>query len=195
MLYPKDASVSVVKTTDSIELKWNWYCKDRAALLANPILFAAIGLGGLLAPEKPGQVTPPFANMMFWFFLLVLVPGMTLFTLIWLVNKSVVCGSKHSMRIYSTLFPWLKSIEFSSEGITQFFVTQVRSRNGGLFTLYFLDANSNYRILGEHFASEIAAFQVCHQLQDFYGLEDLPVYGQNTQPHQPGPREPSKRGR
>lgn len=188
MLYPKDASVSVVKTTDSIELKWNWYRMGRAALLANPILFAAIGLGGLLVPEKPGQVTPHFAIMMFWFFLLVLVPGMTLFTLIWFVNKSVVRASKHSMRIHSTLFPWFKPIEFSCEGIIQFFVTQSKSSNEKVFTLYCIDASSNFHFLGEHFASEIAAHQVCHELQDFYGLEDLPVYGQNTQPHQPGPR-------
>ena len=188
MLYPKDSRVSVTKEADSIELKWNWFRKDRGVLLLNAVMFAGIGVIGLIVPDKPGQVTPPFAHFMFWFFLTVMVPGLVTNSSTWFVNKSVVHGTKETIRIHSSPFRRIKPIEFESEGITQFFVTQSRTNNGKNWTLYYLDRDSNYHVLGQFFASEVAAYQICHELQDFYGLEDLPVYGQNTQPHQPGPR-------
>ncbi|MBS1716772.1 MAG: hypothetical protein JSS72_03450 [Armatimonadetes bacterium] len=35
---------------------------------------------------------------------------------------------------------------------------------------------------------ELRPLQICHELQDFYGLEDLPIYGITTDPAHPGPR-------
>ena len=188
MLFPKDSKVSAIKNVDSIELKWHWYHKDRSVFVLNTLMFLALGTLGLLVPDKPGQSTPPFANLMFWFFLSTMVPGMALFAATWFINESVIRCNSQFFRIHSAPFPWVKAIEIPSERITQFFVTHSGHRNRNKWTLYCLEADSNYRLIGQYFPSEFAAHQICHELQDWYGLEDLPVFGQNTLPHQPGPR-------
>ncbi len=144
-------------------------------------------------PEKPGQEMSHGSRLSFYILVCLALPSMYSYVLSCYLNRTKVHCEQERITVQAWPFPWFKTFEVPTKGLKQFFVTQSRSNSRKHWTLYFLDADSNYRELGKYFTSEIAAFQMCHELQDFYGLEDLPVYGQNTLPHQPGPRGQQKK--
>jgi hypothetical protein len=76
----------------------------------------------------------------------------------------------------------------AAKGIQQFFTSADTSGSGSYYGLYLIDGDSHYVRLASIFPSGFARHQVCHELQDWYGLEDLPVFGHTSLPHQPGPR-------
>lgn len=104
-----------------------------------------------------------------------------------LLNKTSIVATRENISMSVSPIPLAKTVVKSSLGVQQFFV---RPSKTGKFSgwLYMMDKKSECSLISYRMSSSFAAFQICHELQDFYGLEDLPVYGQNTQPHQPGPR-------
>ncbi|MEI8281369.1 MAG: hypothetical protein WCG75_03090 [Armatimonadota bacterium] len=188
MLYPKDSDVKVERHEGAMKLEWRWKSEDKAPMTLVAIMMSVAAIIVVVLPEKPGQEMSQGGRLFFYIFMALALPSMYSYVLSCYLNRTKAHCERERITVQTWPFPWFKTFEIPAKGIKQFFVTLSRSNSRKHWTLYFLDADSNYRELGKYFTSEIAAFQVCHELQDFYCLEDLPVYGQNTQPHQPGPR-------
>lgn len=195
MLYPKDSDVRVEWHEDAMKIEWRWKCDDKAPMTLIAMMISVAAIMVVVLPEKPGQEMSHGGRLFFDIFMGLALPFMYSYVISCFLNRTKVYCEQEQITVQTWPFPWFKTFEIPAKGIKQFFVTLSKSNSRRHWTLYFLDADSNYRVLGRFFTSEVSAFQVCHELQDFYGLKDLQVYGQNTQPHQPGPREPSKRGR
>ena len=116
-----------------------------------------------------------------------LYPGLVL-----LLNRIQVRADR--MHVVRTCGPiWcMKRIDISALGIKQFFAVSVptvrTSQSSSAGTIYVIDAQEHVRTLATSLPSSFAANQICHELEDFYGIEDLPVYGVTTDPAHPGPR-------
>ena len=117
----------------------------------------------------------------------IFVFGFVVYGLFQIFNKTKILADKIDVTCHSTLLPFLFSKSVPADGILQVFVRPPKTKSF-FGHLYAMDKNSHCTRLTSGMPSEIAAHQICHELQDFYGLEDLPVFGQNTLPHQPGPR-------
>lgn len=189
MLYPKDSDIKVEKHNGAMEIEWRWKCEDKVPVTLVATMISVTAIMVVVLPEKPGQEMSHGGRLFFYIFMGLALPSMYSYVLSCFLNRSKVHCELNRITVQTWPFPWFKAFGIPAKGIKQFFVTLARNNSRKHWTLYYIDVDSNYRELGRYFTSEIAAFPICHELQDFYGLEDLPVYDQNTLPHQPGPRK------
>jgi hypothetical protein len=106
--------------------------------------------------------------------------------LVQILNRNVIIANRSQIVILSRPFR-VPTVDIDTVGILQFFVRPTMSKSF-FGHLYVMNSKSECIRLTSSAPSVAAIYQICHELQDFYELDDLPVYGQNTQPHQPGPR-------
>ena len=189
MLYPKDPKVRVERHEKTLKIEWNWggpYGYTFVVIgMALNILFAytttlpgqndeARDLSNIVALVVSGSIV----------IILAACYGLTIAH-----NKTIMHADHDRFVVRVSPFPWYKTKLVAAKGIQQFFVGLPTSpQTSGHKALYLLEEESHYVLISSVFPSSFAAHQICHELQDWYGLEDLPVFGQNTLPHQPGPR-------
>jgi hypothetical protein len=190
MLYPKDPKVRVERHEKTLKIEWNWGSKGGfvvagiAFALALVIWFTTVYMAD---PETGGS---PASRIGFVCFicLLTVIP-MILMGLTSALNKTMIHADHERFIIRTLPFPWVKSKIVSAKGIQQFFVgVPASSQSVSSKMLYLLDADSHYVALTSVFPSVFGSHQVCHELQDWYGLEDMHVFGHTDLPHVPGPR-------
>ena len=187
MLYPKDREIRIDKTTDRMVIEWRWKRIQGVGFLFLCAFFVAFFWFMATAPNPKTSVKPDDGYLP----LMVLASVYVVPTLAWglanILNKTSIVASQKTLLMRISPIPWSKSVSVSGHGIQQFFVKSVTGKSV-YRSIYVMDVEGHCFHLAFRMPSEFAAHQICHELQDFYGLEDLPVYGQNTQPHQPGPR-------
>jgi hypothetical protein len=190
MLYPKDPKVRVERHEKTLKIEWNWGSKGGYVLVAIGIVLAIlVWFSGHIAYQN--DLGYSIWNRIGFF---LGVNAMTTFPLIlmgltYALNKTTIHADHERFLVRVGPFRWLKPKVLKANEIQQFFV-------GGHFSgqastsksLYLLDNDSHYVLLTSIFPSSFAAHQICHELLDWYGLEDLPVYGESSLPHHPGPR-------
>jgi hypothetical protein len=108
------------------------------------------------------------------------------------LNRTRIVATKTCISRAIRPIPTAKGISRSSSGIKQFFAVNsaVRTSDQGYVSnaIYFIDANDHVWCLAANLPSSFAAHHICHELEDFYGIEDMDVYGVTTDPSHPGPR-------
>lgn len=110
-----------------------------------------------------------------------------------LVNRiQLIVTAQNVVRTGGPLPP-NRSQELAAPDVVQFFAMQVSSaRNSGSYSfncVYALDRDHQVWLVAKNLPSGFAASQICHELEDFYGIEDMEVYGVTTDPSHPGPRK------
>ncbi|HLK14636.1 MAG TPA: hypothetical protein VKT78_07500 [Fimbriimonadaceae bacterium] len=191
MLYPKDKSVTVARSADRLIITYRWRMQGAWALLVLGLFMGLVAplLLLLLVPQPAyegrsgGQAAGLF---MFEFIAIPVVYGGLAFVL----NRTIVVADREQIRATSGPIPAALSRHFDTKGVTQFFVRRPGSSQGqsSIGSVYMLDAEHVAHHLLVNLPSTFAASQVVHELQDFYGLEDLEIYGVTTDPEHPGPR-------
>jgi hypothetical protein len=190
MLYPKDPKVRVERHEETLKIEWRWGSNSG-------YIMVVIAIGLAIAVWFSGQIT--YQNDLgysIWtrlgFF--VGVNAITTFPLILIgltsaLNKTMIQADKERLLVRVGPIRWIKPKELKAGAIQQFFVGGHSSGQPSISkSLYLLDQESHYVLLTSTFPSSFAAHQICHELLDWYGLEDLPVYGESSLPHNPGPR-------
>ena len=189
MLYPRDPKVVTQKSEETLSIEWKWKNENGVPMALSSIMLTISAVMVVVLPDKPGQEMSHDGRVFFYVLMILVVPTMYIYCLSCFLNRTKIHADRERLVVKTSPFPWFKRVVIASEGITQFFVVQARRNSRKHWTLYCLGPNSNYFSIGQYFPSEFAAYQICHELQDFYGLEDLPVYGQTNLPHQSGPRK------
>ncbi|MEI8281370.1 MAG: hypothetical protein WCG75_03095 [Armatimonadota bacterium] len=190
MLYPKDPKVRVERHDKTLKIEWNWGTKSGYICVAIAVLLAMVLWFVTASTSTPEMGWNIWSQLGFFFFVcLVTVFPLILMGLTSALNKTTIHADHERLIVRTAPIPWNKSRLIASKGIQQFFVgNPVSSQSVPGRTLILIDKDSHFVRLTSSFPSGFAAHQICHELQDWYGLEDLPVFGQNTLPHQPGPR-------
>ncbi len=189
MLYPKDPKVRVERHEKTLKIEWNWGSKGGYIYpIFGIVLWVIFGYTATLPgsygdPRDQGNIVSLIVMGFLVFF------ASTIFGLTMVFNKTLIHADHERFIVKVHPFPWFRPKVVRAKGIQQFFVGgQSAAQNESNRTIYLLDESSHFVRVTSMAPSSFSVHQVCHELQDFYGLEDLPVYGQNTQPHQPAPR-------
>ena len=111
--------------------------------------------------------------------------------LVVLFNKTRIRADRD--RVIRTVGPWpvFRTVSLPALGLRQFFaISNGGSKSSTYFanTIYAIDDQDHVWTLATALPSSFAAHQICHELEDFYRIEDVPVYGVTTDPSHPGPR-------
>ena len=185
MLYPKDPKVRVERHEKTLRIEW--HNGHIAGLLISlfGIAMCVLAWFASIVPN-PSDELHPFIHVWGIFF------GMSVFLgllpvfsgTVFAFNRSIIHADHGRLTARVAPFRIRKTIILRGSDISQFFVAPGAASQA----LYVMNAEHFKRVLSSNFPSSFAAYQICHELQDWYGLEDLPVYGQTDLPHQPGPR-------
>lgn len=173
MLYPKDPSLRVESRDEGIEISWRWGHKQGKEFLYMRCIFLAMALIGPWIPDtSPRPMDLTSKAILFGFFVaasvLLIVIGWNMY-----LARVKMHVSANELKIRGGLN--IRTQVFDTDGAKQFFVR--KSHSGRYVSLYFLDHDCNcYTITGK-FGSPLSADHVCRELQTFYGLEDIPVFG------------------
>ena len=137
--------------------------------------------------ERSFGETVGFILFMSFFFLPMMYLGLA-----WILNTTVIRATPDFVT-QKTGPIWLRrQVKFSASGLKQFFAVAAASSNNSQTyaanSVYLIDAHDSVWRLAPGLPSSFAANQICHELEDFYGIEDQPVYGVTTDPTHPGPR-------
>ena len=187
MLYPKDSKLTVRKREESLQIEWSWNRRTGYLALLAAIVFSILIFVISNEPTKPGLPRSESNVRELWVLGGIYIVGFVGVAITNIFNRTEIVATKDAIECHAHPFTLSKRNQFAMDGVQQFFVRPSKTGNFSGW-LYVMDKNSECTLLTYRMPSTFAAFQICHELQDFYGLEDLPVYGQNTQPHQPGPR-------
>ncbi len=189
MLYPKDPKVRVERHEKTLKIEWNWggnggYVIVVIALALLPLFWWLASQPSMSEDVRPLRETiASFLGFSGLICLPMIIAGLTS-----VLNRTMIHADHERFIVRVGPFPWVRPKIVAAKGIQQFFSSTAASNSGGFTGLYLIDGESHYIRLSSIFPSGFAVHQICHELQDWYGLEDLPIFGQNTLPHQPGPR-------
>jgi hypothetical protein len=189
MLYPKDPKIAVQKRDRTMSIEWKWKNENGISMTLIGIMLTLSAVMVVVMPEKPGQEMSQGGRLWFYVFMSFALSGLYAYCLSCWLNRTKIRIDRERMIVRTSPFPWFKPVVIDSSSIQQFFIGKSPLGSRKIQTLFVLREGSDVQAIGHYFPSSFAAYQVCHELQDFYGLDDLPVYGQTSLPHQPGPRE------
>lgn len=97
-----------------------------------------------------------------------------------LLNTSCLTLHLKEIQLKSRPIPFYRNRKFNVEGVQQFWMEQVGTRDTLSFSIKALDRESHVLIVAPHIPTLIAANQIVHLLQDYYDLEYQPIYGVQT---------------
>lgn len=189
MLYPRDPKVHVERHEKTLKIEWKWggnggYVGLALGILTLPLFWwAAIQPNVNVDSKTLSQILAMFIPMTLFFSVPIILSALTA-----ILNKTTIHADHDRFIVRVGPLPWMRPKLVSGKEIQQFFIGSTGSGQSTYGSLYLIDGQSHYVRLTSMFPSGFAAHQICHELQDWYGLEDLPVYGHTDLPHQPGPR-------
>jgi hypothetical protein len=193
VLYPKDPSVAIERQAGLIRLSWRRRPSEGWAAIVLGILLLGAGIAASFSPLKSGEPRPAVDQIgLICFFAAVAVPLMY-WGVAALLNRTRLEADASGIRRFSGPVWVGRGIKLPAQGVRQFFAvttpSTVRTHTYSPFAVYLLDANDHVWALAVNLPSSFAAHQISHELDDFYGIEDMPVYGVTTDPAHPGPRK------
>lgn len=191
VLYPKDPTVKVTRETESISFEWKQEPASAWILLFFGLFFEACGVASLLAPQFPPEAqtwgsTYGVFTLTTSVFALLVYGALHIF-----LNRTRIRASRSSVERTNGPIPLQRSLALHADGIQQFFAlgtTSSKSSSYSYGSVYAIDRDGLVRLIAKNLPSGFAASQICHELEDFYGIEDMEVYGVTTDPSHPGPR-------
>lgn len=189
MLYPKDPKVRVEKHAKTLTIEWKWGSGSGYIFTIFSLIIFVFFWFVAHTPtvEYDHPPTSHVMGMLAFGWGCIALPsllgGLTL-----LFNKTTIHADHDKIVRTVGPLPWKKPIVLRGPEISQFFVASPQDGVSAR-TLFVLDADQYQRKLASNFPSSFAAYQICHELQDWYGLPDLPVYGHTDLPQHPGPRK------
>jgi hypothetical protein len=170
-----------------LKIEWNWPRKQGLGFLFLSAFFFLMFWHIATAPNpKTGGIRSESTLFLVVFGAIYVVPTLII-GLSNLLNQTSIVATRESLFMRTSPIPLKKVVSVSGQRLQQFFVRSMPGK-AAYRSVYVMDGDSHCLRLASRMPSEFAAHQICHELQDFYGLEDLPVFGQNTLPYQPGPR-------
>jgi hypothetical protein len=191
MLYPKDPEVSVDRVADTLTLSWSRKRTEGALLLIMGVALVILAATAISMPLKSGEPRA-FGDKVGIMVMMSLMGLPVIYVgLVSLLNRTAIRADRQRLVCTSGPVPFQKPFRIEARGLKQFFAISVASPKSGTYrtnTIYVMDADDRAWPITAGLPSLIAAHQICHALDDFYGLEDLPVYGVTTDPSHPGPR-------
>jgi len=161
---------------------------DAAILWAFVIFLAIAYYMFVTTPEADGTLRTHQVDMGFAAFLGLCALPLIVGGIAGACNRAIITADKDMLT--RTTRPIGRTVVIDAGGIRQFFIGRNATQTTLAQGLFVLDAQDHVHRLMAAFPSTIASHQICHELQDFYGLEDLPVFGQTDHPDHPGPRRP-----
>ncbi len=109
-----------------------------------------------------------------------------------MLNKTTINADRDGIACVSGPLLWHRTVKLKAAGILQFFVPvriSASSSSSAANVLFVMDAGHVVHKISGTLPNQFAAHHVRHELQDFYGLEDMDVYGVTTSAEHPGPRQ------
>ena len=188
MLYPKDPELTISKSDSILNIEWNWSRKQGIGFVVLSIFMATIFWCIAIAPNPKTGIKPDSGFIPMAIVASIYVIPLLTFGLANLLNRTVMKATRETLSMTVRPIPVFRRKSISGEGLQQFFVRSVTGKAISR-SIFVMDSQSHCIRFVSRMPSEFATYQICHELQDFYGLEDLAVYGQNTLPHQPSPRK------
>lgn len=182
MLYPKDPNISVIRDKETLKIsyKWPW---NSAWLPACTGLFFAFGTFMVLneplengAPRTLGDFLVGLA-ILGSISVALLVAGAAF----WL-NKTSLTATTDILVIETSPVSFRRRQQFEAKKILRFFayspsrVTSTKS-NDNFTAIFLMDTDQVVHRMVATLPSRFASNQVVHELQIFYCLEDLPIFG------------------
>lgn len=138
------------------------------------VIWAATIPGPSGAPRSQGEI----AGFLSWALLIDLPITYVALACVFGTTRIEANGTRISSK--SRPLPIAKSVRVDAPGVKQFFAMPRTSQ--GLYSIYVMDANDHAHRLSGSLPSPFAAHQICRELNDYYGLKELPVHGVNHLP-------------
>ena len=186
MLYPKDPHVKVVEQDGTLRITWGWPWRLGVALATIGALLALVSVP--MSREPLGNGEPRSIGDVIAILLIVGGLGLSLFVggLALILNRSTIQANSERLTYLARPIALNRPRTYDMRGVRQFYVpirltaeqSSSSSRSG--VGLYVILADDTAHLITATFRSKIALYQVQRELQEFYGLEDLPVYGQTA---------------
>lgn len=184
MLRPVDPDVEVTREEGALTVSWPSHHRGPGIFLICYSVFM-FGMCVLMAHFEPRPDPRHISAEQFWS-----IGG------IWLFAIALALFGAHHVFLRTRIFATPEMVaadtspirfrrSFQAEGVKQFFVAAPKlvSQEGrsAILKLYMLDKNDHPVVVAGGFLTSFAAYQVRRELQKFYGLEDLPVYGETPE--------------
>jgi hypothetical protein len=192
VLYPKDQSVSIRRDHDRITFSWKRKPAEGIAFLCMAALLLVGFIGVSFEPMRNGHVRTLTELLPMWGLIGLMAAPLIYTGLAYLLNRTTIVADKDQISRTIQPIPWSLPLVLATSGLKQVFAStrSLRKSTSGetTGTLYLLDAEDHAHVLAAQLPSSFAANQIGHELQDFYGLQDLPIYGITIDADHPGPR-------
>ncbi|MBS1724994.1 MAG: hypothetical protein JSS66_18800 [Armatimonadetes bacterium] len=178
MLVPKDKAVRIHRTPQVLRLEWKWRWQESIG----PILVGSMLGGSLVAAGFTGtgpnlERLPPIWGL--------IATGAAIFgafayvAATFCVNRTSILTDRDRIVVKHGPLPLLRR-RHDENGTKQFYLkgAMQSSASMGALALHLVDNDDQEVFLAKNFPSRTAAMQVWAELQEFHGLEDLPVLGE-----------------
>ena len=186
MIYPKDHRVKTTQDGDTLTITYRLGKKIYAIGALLLFSFPFLPLLSVGSVTRSGEVqtlqsmvgTGLFFALFFWPF------GYLI--LVFALNFVTVRAAKSKLEIVNGPLPFCRTREYEAEEIIQFFVCDVRTNSNHIDSVKLVDTEHIVRPVTDNHPSKFAALDICHSLQQFYGLEKREIYGITTHQKPPG---------
>lgn len=175
MLFPKDPRVAISKLPDGLSIEW---CRDKAgawSLIVMGLVIELMGVGAALMPKRDGS--PRSILEMVFLMGMMSCGGMpVIYTgLAALFNRTRIEVTRSQLKCQVQPLRTTRPLTLPMKGVKQFFAA--KSAPSGQTSIYVMDAFDHVHTLSKLAPSTFAASQICHELNTYFGLEELPVHG------------------
>lgn len=180
MIYPKDHRVKTSQDGDTLTITYR--LGKRIYALGSLLIFSFpfLPLLSVGSVTRSGEVqtlqsmvgTGLFIALFFW--------PLCYLSLVFAKNFVTVKATKSKLEIVNGPLPFCRTREYDAEKIIQFFVCDVRSNRTLIDSVKLVDTEHIVRPVTDQHPSKFAALDICHSLQQFYGLEKREIYGLTT---------------
>jgi len=188
VLYPKDKRVTVDRGKDRLSISWNLPKGNGWALVLMGILVSGLFLVVGFVPSRYGEPrTIADAAIGIGLAVLIGVP-LNYFGVAYLIGSARMEADHNVLKFSFGPFWVRRAILLPASTFLQFYV--VRASTSSLSAaLYYLDRDEVSHPLTTLLPSQVGAFQICHELTDFYDLQEQEIFGITSAPHHPGIRK------
>lgn len=175
MLFPKDRGVKVSRLADGLAIEWR---RDRTigwSMIAMGVITLLAGATSALSGNRHALPRSPQDALLFMGLMAIFGLPMIYIGLACLINRNRI-EANHS-ELKCTVGPlWSgRPVSLPMKGVKQFFATG--NPSGGQSSIYVMDAMNEVHALSRVVPSAFAASHICHELNTYFGLEELPIHG------------------
>lgn len=180
MIYPKDHRVKTTQDGDTLTITYRLGKKIYAIGSLLIFSFPFLPLLSVGSVTRYGEVQTLQSMIGIGSIFALFCWPFSYLILVFALNFVTVRATKSKLEIVNGPLPFSRHRVYDGGEFIQFFVCDVRANSTIVDSVKLVDIDHIVRPVTDQHPSKFAALDICHSLQQFYGLEKREIYGITT---------------